>query len=395
MTRTQRLHRHLSQLLDLRRSRRTSGAFPARTTRDCHRSPDPTGSPGSTTAAAQRHPRRICPPCGCGPRGTADLPGNPSHPAAAARGTGAVRTQLRTALDSHREVFWSGACGTLAPGMRLGPGTRSPPPEHGIRWTVLESHGLLHATPRPRGPFMRRSEPDPDWRASDATPEAPARSGAGTGISRGSPAIGSSTGMSPTKRIGDYVQPYSTAPRERGFTGLKFYRITGPGPAKELLRPHRRTGCRASTRGAFVEARPGSPGGRGLHDFAARHRCSLRCGAVWSLVVRRTGFSTPWFGVSPRIATAFASLPSRLLEALPDLQLVEPAASHLGGGRPLWGLAGSRQCLDGSPRSRGRTPPAALASRLTRPESVRALRTPHAPGDVELLLAQASDWPFS
>jgi len=101
--------------------------------------------------------------------------------------------------------------------------------EANIRWFILDTHGVLHANPRPRyGTF-----------APIFTPNGIAAFGRDFDSSRqvwskheGYP--GDARYRDFYRDVGfdldfDYVRPHLPSPEDRGFTGIKYYRITGAG----------------------------------------------------------------------------------------------------------------------------------------------------------------------
>ncbi|MCW5559348.1 MAG: DUF1957 domain-containing protein, partial [Verrucomicrobiae bacterium] len=62
---------------------------------------------------------------------------------------GALQLQLRAAVEQHRTLFSAAPSGLWLPECAWIPGLEAPLLEAGIHWTVLETHGLHHATPRP------------------------------------------------------------------------------------------------------------------------------------------------------------------------------------------------------------------------------------------------------
>ena len=106
--------------------------------------------------------------------------------------------------------------------------------EANLRWFVTDTHGILHARPRPRyGVFAPIFTPngiaafgrDPDsarqvWSRNEGYPGDPRY----RDFYRD---IGFDLDL-------DYVKPHLPAPDQRGFTGIKYYRITGNSPDKQV-----------------------------------------------------------------------------------------------------------------------------------------------------------------
>ncbi len=150
----------------------------------------------------------------------------------------AVRAQLLVARDHYRECFGCDPRGIWLPECAYFDGVEKILQEANIRWFVVDSHGLLHAHPRPRyGVF-----------APIFTPNGIAVFGRDMETSR---QVWSRTEGYPGdhryrdfyRDIGfdldfDYVKPHLPSPEHRGFTGIKYYRITG-GQAEKQVYDHR------------------------------------------------------------------------------------------------------------------------------------------------------------
>ncbi len=150
----------------------------------------------------------------------------------------AVRAQILVARDHYRECFGCDPRGIWLPECAYFDGVEMILQEANIRWFVVDSHGLLHAHPRPRyGVF-----------APIFTPNGIAVFGRDMETSR---QVWSRTEGYPGdhryrdfyRDIGfdldfDYVKPHLPSPEHRGFTGIKYYRITG-GQAEKQVYDHR------------------------------------------------------------------------------------------------------------------------------------------------------------
>jgi 1,4-alpha-glucan branching enzyme len=160
------------------------------------------------------------------------LPLMDQHPAA-------VRAQIRIAVDHHAETFGRPPEGMWLPECGFFPGVDRYLAEAGIRYTFVDSHGLLHAVPRPRnGTFTPIVTP------------------AGVAVFardlESSKQVWSSVEGYPGdywyrdfyrdysyELDYDYVRPYLGADGFRKVLGLKYYRITGKTDDKELYEPER------------------------------------------------------------------------------------------------------------------------------------------------------------
>jgi 1,4-alpha-glucan branching enzyme len=140
-----------------------------------------------------------------------------------------VRAQILIARDHYRSCFGCDPRGIWLPECGYVPGIESFLQEANIRWFVLDTHGVLRARPRPRyGTF-----------APVYTPNGIAAFGRDFDSSRQVWSKNEGYPGDPRYRdfyrdIGfdldfDYVKPHVPSPETRGFTGLKYYRITGEG----------------------------------------------------------------------------------------------------------------------------------------------------------------------
>ncbi|MGH7951421.1 MAG: glycoside hydrolase family 57 protein, partial [Limisphaerales bacterium] len=140
-----------------------------------------------------------------------------------------IRAQILTARDHYRSCFGRDPGGIWLPECAYISGVETFLQEANIRWFVLDSHGILHANPRPRyGTF-----------APIFTPNGIAAFGRDFDSARqvwskneGYP--GDARYRDFYRDIGfdldlDYVKPHLPSPENRGFTGIKYYKITGPG----------------------------------------------------------------------------------------------------------------------------------------------------------------------
>jgi 1,4-alpha-glucan branching enzyme len=147
-----------------------------------------------------------------------------------------LRGQILTARDHYRQCFGRDPVGIWLPECAYVAGIETFLQEANIRWFILDTHGILHATPRPRyGTF-----------APIFTPNGIAAFGRDLDSSRqvwskieGYP--GDARYRDFYRDIGfdldfDYVKPHLPSPDHRGFTGMKYFRITGGDGPKEIYR---------------------------------------------------------------------------------------------------------------------------------------------------------------
>jgi len=141
----------------------------------------------------------------------------------------AIRAQILVARDHYRTCFGVDPRGIWLPECAYTEGVELVLQEAGIRWFVTDTHGILHATPRPRyGVF-----------APVFTPNGIAAFGRDLDSARqvwskqeGYP--GDLRYRDFYRDIGfdldyDYVRPYMPIEGQRTFTGIKYHAITGEG----------------------------------------------------------------------------------------------------------------------------------------------------------------------
>ena len=145
-----------------------------------------------------------------------------------------VRAQILTARDHYRSCFGRDPRGIWLPECAYADGVEIFLQEANIRWFILDTHGLLHAKPRPRYGTL----------APIYTPNGIAAFGRDYDSSRQVWSKHEGYPGDPRYRdfyrdIGfdldfDYVKPHLPSPETRGFTGIKYYRITG-GPGEKKI----------------------------------------------------------------------------------------------------------------------------------------------------------------
>ena len=153
------------------------------------------------------------------------LPLLANHPAS-------IRAQILTARDDYRNCFGRDPRGIWLPECAYVAGVEKILQEANIRWFILDTHGVLHAKPRPRyGTFSPLF-----------TPNGIAAFGRDFDSSRQVWSQREGYPGDPRYRdfyrdVGfdldfDYVKPHLPSPETRGFTGIKYYKITGAGEKK-------------------------------------------------------------------------------------------------------------------------------------------------------------------
>jgi 1,4-alpha-glucan branching enzyme len=164
----------------------------------------------------------------------------------------AVRAQVEVGCSQHERHFGVRPRGIWLPECGYTPGLDGILKESGIRYFFTDTHGVLHATPRPRygvfapiycpsgvAAFGRDMESSKQvWSAIEGYP-------------------GDYWYRDFYRDIGfdldyDYIRPYLHGDGARVHTGIKYYRITGPGGVKEIYQPDRALERAAEHAGNFM-----------------------------------------------------------------------------------------------------------------------------------------------
>ncbi len=306
----------------------------------------------------------------------------------------AIRAQILTARDHYQSCFGCDPRGIWLPECAYFDGVETVLQEANLRWFITDTHGLLHAQPRPRyGVF-----------APVFTPNGIAAFGRDHESSRQVWSKHEGYPGNPCYRdfyrdIGfdldfDYVKPYLPSPDHRGFTGLKYFRITGGTAEKQAYDRAAALQKAAEHAGHFLNARLAQMEKlTALMDrpplVLAPYDAEL-FGHWWyegpeflDFFVRKAYFDQKQFTLIT---------PEDYLGKHPTNQIAQPAASSWGeeGYYRVWLNEQNEWIYPHLQIAQERmtelarlfpTPPALLA---------RALRQ----AGRELLLAQSSDWPF-
>ncbi|MEQ1858695.1 MAG: 1,4-alpha-glucan branching protein domain-containing protein [Chthoniobacteraceae bacterium] len=147
----------------------------------------------------------------------------------------AVHAQIRIAREHHREIFGRDPRGIWLPECAYFCGLESFLAEEEIRWFVLDAHGLVFGTPRPQYAIY----------APVFTPAGPAVFGRDRESSRqvwsaevgypGDPAYRDFYRDIGFDLSQEYMRPFLGPDGRQKFTGLKYHRITGRGPAAKEI----------------------------------------------------------------------------------------------------------------------------------------------------------------
>jgi 1,4-alpha-glucan branching enzyme len=305
----------------------------------------------------------------------------------------AVEAQIALGVETYRHFFAKEPSGFWLPECAFTPGIDEILGAYGIRYVITDSHGIIHAQPRPRysvyapiyTPAMVAAF-GRDWESSKQVWSA----------SEGYP--GDFFYRDFYRDIGfdldyDYIKPYLIA-GIRGFTGIKYYRISGKGNHKEIYDPGIAQIRAAEHAGNFMFNRELQ-----AQFLAARmDRPPLIIAPYDAELFGHWWYEGPqWLDYLFRKAAydqeVFAMItPTEYLQQYPSNQISMPSESSWGNGgyHEVW-LDGSNDWIY---RHLHRA-----ADRMVQ----LANRYRHADGHLEralnqaareLLLAQASDWAF-
>jgi 1,4-alpha-glucan branching enzyme len=305
-----------------------------------------------------------------------------------------VRAQIRIGIKSYRQFFGRDPKGFWLPECGYYPGVDRLLAEHGIRYTVLETHGLTQAKSRPKYGVYAPVYCPSGLAAFGRDPESSKQVWSATEGYPGDPDyrefyrdIGHDLDM-------NYIGPYIHRDGIRIDTGLKYYRITGPTNHKDLYVPEwaeKKAEMHASD---FLSRKTGQ-----IRHLASRmDRKPIIVAPYDAELFGHWWFEGPrWLEYVLRKAaldqkTIRLVTPSEYLKEYPVNQIAIPSSSSWGdqGFHRTWLNEGNhwiyrhlhqaddriRKLAESRPRARG----------LTRRALNQAAR--------ELLLAQASDWAF-
>lgn len=302
------------------------------------------------------------------------------------------RAQVLIGRDIYRESFGADPIGFWLPECAYAPGVDDALQEANIRWFVLDAHGLMFANPRPRraiyapcftpaGPAIFARDRDSSrqvWSASEGYP--------------GDPAY-----REFYRDIGWELPLEHLGPVARGlrrFSGVKYYRVTGAGREKELY--DRAAAERAADAHAshFLERRQWQ-----LRELNTIDEHPIVVAPFDAELFGHWWFEGPVFldfllRKAARQPDISLTTPGKYLAAHATQQTVQAASSTWGedGHLGVW-LHPSNVWIYPRLHVNGRkmTDSARLLAKAPQSELLdRALKQLAR----ELLLAQASDWPF-
>ncbi len=305
-----------------------------------------------------------------------------------------LRAQILIARNHYRGCFGRDPRGIWLPECAYVDGVEKILQEANIRWFITDTHGLLHANPRPRyGVF-----------APIYTPNGIAAFGRDLDSAKQVWSKHEGYPGDPHYRdfyrdIGfdldlDYLRPYLPAPDKRGFTGIKYYRITGNSGDKQVYRRSAAVQQAAHHAQHFLEARTAQV--TKLAEILDRPPLVLSpydaelFGHWWyegpeflDYFVRKAYYDQALFTLIT---------PEEYLRKHPSNQIAQPSASSWGeeGYWRVWLNETNEWIYPHLHIAQERM--TQLVHRFPNPTSVedRALKQ----AGRELLLAQSSDWPF-
>ncbi len=307
---------------------------------------------------------------------------------------GAVRAQIFTAVEEHARVFGVRPAGLWIPECAYYPGLDAVLREAGVRYFFLDAHGLENATEAPRfglhapvytqegvAVFARDKETSHQvWAAEVGYP--------------GQPEYREFYRDVGFDLEAEAVKDFLIDGRIRTNTGIKYYRITGRGEEKDLYDLDRARELAARHADDFLHNRQV----QAEHLGGEMARPPLVVSPYDAELFGHWWYEGPLFldylfrKMCYDQTTIRPITPSAYLAAFPENQVTTPAASSWGGeGTYEFWLNPTNDAIYRDLHAAGRR----MAELVDRPE-------PHSDDEKrllaqmgrELLLAQASDWPF-
>jgi 1,4-alpha-glucan branching enzyme len=148
--------------------------------------------------------------------------------------TPSLRAQVFTGCDHYRSCFGCDPRGIWLPECAYSQGLDEVLQEAGLRWFIVETHGILLARPQPRSalfaPILTKSQIAVFGRDRDSAQQVWSRQ-------QGYPGDGRYRDF--YRDIGfdlefNYLQLYLSTPGQREFTGFKYYRSSNGSPQKKV-----------------------------------------------------------------------------------------------------------------------------------------------------------------
>jgi 1,4-alpha-glucan branching enzyme len=305
-----------------------------------------------------------------------------------------LRAQILTGRDHYRTCFGREPRGIWLPECAYVEGVDAVLKEANIRWFITDTHGILHAHPRPHyavfAPIITSNGVAAFGRDLDSAKRVWSRSEGYPGDSRYRDFyrdIGFDLDL-------DYVKPYLPDSHNRGFTGIKYYRVTGGSGGKQVY--DRKAAVRAADEhaGNFLDGR----------ITQIQRAASILDRPPMVISPYDAELFGHWWYEGPEFLDYFMrkayydqkvfvlSTPEEYLQRHPTNQVATPAASSWGeaGYWSVWLNEKNEWIYPHLNIAQERM--SELARRFPQPDALqeRALKQ----AARELLLAQASDWPF-
>jgi 1,4-alpha-glucan branching enzyme len=305
-----------------------------------------------------------------------------------------IRAQILVARDHYRSCFGCDPRGIWLPECAYVEGVENVLQEANIRWFIIDTHGILYAKPRPRyGVF-----------APIFTPNCIAAFGRDLDSAKqvwskheGYP--GDVHYRDFYRDIGfdldfDYVKPHLPDVNQRGFTGIKYHRISGDSPDKQIYEREAALHKAAEHAGHFLDARIGQ----------IRHLASIMDRPPIIVSPYDAELFGHWWYEGPEFLDYFIRkayydqqvfkliTPHEYLCHQPTQQVSKPAASSWGaeGYWNVWLNETNEWIYPHLHIAQERMTELARTIPQANGIQLRALKQ----AGRELLLAQASDWPF-
>lgn len=306
----------------------------------------------------------------------------------------AMRAQVLIGRDHYKETFGRDPAGIWLPECAYVPGLDAILREANLRWFVIDAHGMMFGSPRPRyaiyapcfipsGPAVFGRDRDSSrqvWSAEEGYPGDPAYRDFYRDVGFDHPL--------------EHLESFF-GDQNRRFTGLKYHRITGPGVHKDFYRRDWALGAADHHAAHFLKARTAQ---------IAELRAHMNVPPVVVSPFDAELFGHWWFE-GPEWLNGFLrkavydqnefelTTPSRYLARQDTHQLLAPAASSWGhkGYWEVW-LEESNAWIYPHLHAAARRM-TELARRHLSTDSGQLLRA-LSQAARELLLAQSSDWAF-
>lgn len=305
-----------------------------------------------------------------------------------------LRAQILVARDQYRSCFGRDPRGIWLPECAYVEGVEKILQEANLRWFMVDTHGILNARPRPRyGMFA------PIWTTNGIAVFGRDRESANQVWSRQEGYPGDPRYRDFYRDIGfdlelDYLKAYLPASDQRSFTGIKYYRITGAEADKKPYERNRALAAADEHANHFLAARVVQL--ERLSQILDRPPLVLApydaelFGHWWyegpeflDLFVRKAYYDQKAFALVT---------PQEYLGRHPTNQVATPAASSWGekGYWQMWLNETNHWIYPHLQVAQERM--TELAQLFAKPDVLQARALKQAAR--ELLLAQASDWPF-